>query len=107
MQFIIKGTKIDLNANLENYIKERIGSTEKYIKTDLPILVRIELEKITDHHRKGNIFRAEANVHLKKKFIRVEASREDIYLAINEVRDRLKEEFRKYKKINIDKRRKI
>lgn len=106
MKFIIKGTKIKINPQLEEYIKERIGSTEKYIQTNLPLIVRFEVEKITNRHQKGNVFRAEANIHLKNKFIRAEATREDIYLAINEVRDRLKDEFRKYKEINIQKSRK-
>lgn len=108
MKFLIKGTKIKINSQLEDYIKERLGSTEKYIKTNLPLVLRVELEKVTNHHQKGKIFRAEANTNLKNKFIRVETTREDIYLAINEIRDRLKEEFKKYKEINIQKsRRKI
>ena len=106
MRFVIKGTRIKLNPKLEKYIKDRIGSTEKYINTDLPLTAKIEIEKITDHHNKGKIFRAEVNIHLKNKFLRVEATREDIYLAINEARDELKGEFKKYKEINIDRQRK-
>jgi ribosomal subunit interface protein len=105
MEIIIKGTKIKITPKIKEYIEERIKSTEKYIKTNLPIIVKFEVEKVTEHHNKGNVFRAEANIHLKNKFLRAEATREDIYLAINEVRDRLKEEFRKYKEINIDRKR--
>ena len=67
---------------------------------------KVEVEKTTDHHNKGKIFRAEINIHLKEKFLRAEATREDIYLAINEARDELKREFKKYKEIIIDKHRK-
>ena len=107
MKFVIKGTRIKLNPKLEDYIKDRIGSTEKYINTDLPLTAKVEIEKVTDHHNKGKIFRAEVNIHLKNKFLRVETTREDIYLAINETRDDLKREFKKYKETLIDKQRRV
>lgn len=106
MRFIIKSTKIELNPQLKKYIKERIGSTEKYITTDLPLVAKVEVGKTTDRHNKGDIFRAEVNISLKRKFLRAEAVREDIYFAINEVRDDLKREFKKYKETIIDKHRK-
>ena len=105
MNFIIKSTNIKLNSNLKEYIKERIGSCDKYINTDFPITARIEIEKTTDHHAKGKIFRSEVNLKLKDKFLRAEATREDIYLAINETRDNLKAELKKHKEITIEKHR--
>ena len=106
MRFIIKSTRIKLTPQLKEYIKDRLASTEKYIIVDIPITARVEVEKITDRHNKGKIFRAEVNINLKEKFLRAEATREDIYLAINEVRDDLKREFKKYKELIISKRRK-
>lgn len=107
MQFIIKSKKIKLTDNLREYIRERISSCEKYIHTNLPLVARIEIERTTDHHNKGKIFKASVNINLKNKFLRSESTREDIYLAINELRDHLKLECKKYKEINIDRNRKV
>lgn len=103
MKFIIKSTKMKLSDSLKDYIKERIGSCQKYININFPIMTRVEVEKTTEHHRKGKIFRAEVNIKLKDKFLRVEAVRDDIYLAINEVRDDLKRELKKHKEIIVEK----
>lgn len=104
MNFIIKSTNINLDSKLRDYIKERISSCDKYINTDFPITARIEIERTTDHHIKGKIFRAEVNLKLKNKFLRAEATREDIHLAINEMRDNLKTELKKNKEITTEKK---
>ena len=99
MKFIITAKKIQITEKIKEYIEERLGSCEKYINTDFPLIAKVELGKTTDHHNKGKIFMASVNIKLKYKFLRAEATREDIYLAINELRDRLKTELRKYKDI--------
>jgi putative sigma-54 modulation protein len=106
MKFIINSKKIKLTDDLRQYIKDRIGVCDKYIHTDLPLVARVDIERITDHHSKGKVFMATININLKDKLLRAEATREDIYLAINELRDHLKIECRKYKEIIIDKHRK-
>jgi len=97
MTINIKATNITLTKNLKNYIREKIGSCQKFINTKFPPEVYVEIEKTTRHHKKGNIFRAEVNLVLPKKLIRVEAKREDIYLAINETKDLLQRELKQYK----------
>ncbi len=107
MKFIISTKKIKLTNQLREYIEERIGSCEKYIHTDLPLIARVEIEKTTDHHNKGKIFMSAVNIQLKDKFLRAEATREDVYLSINELRDHLKIECKKYKDILLEKHRKL
>lgn len=106
MKFIISTKNIKLTENLKQYIEERIGSCEKYIHTDLPLIGKVEIER-SAHHAKGKVFIASINIQLKDKFLRAETTREDIYLAINELRDHLKIECRKYKEINIESHRKF
>jgi ribosomal subunit interface protein len=98
MKIQIKSTNITLTESLKNYIEEKINSCERFIqKIDFPLESYIEIEKTTKHHRKGNIFRAEINLVLPRKLLRCEAKREDIYLAINEAKDKLQREIKEYK----------
>ena len=49
------------------------------------------------HHNKGKIYYAEFNVHIPKKNINLKKEAEDLYKAIDKVRDHLKVEFEKIK----------
>ena len=98
MKITIKSTNINLTQNLKNYIEEKIGGCEKFLNVKFPVETYVEIEKTTFHHRKGNIFQAEINLVLKGKILRQKAKREDIYLAINEVKDKLQRSLKKYKK---------
>ena len=97
MNFRIKSKNIELSQNIKDYIEDKIGSTEKFINTKLETQVDFEIEKTTEHHKKGDIFRAEANLILPGKLLRAEAKSSDIYFSINEVKDRIQIELKKYK----------
>ncbi len=59
--------------------------------------VWVEIGRTTRHHQKGDIFRAEAQMRFPGKSIRAESERDDLKLAITEVKDELQRELKKYK----------
>lgn len=100
MKINIKATNLDLTPALNQYLKEKIGSLSKFLKNyeiEGEIQARVEIGRTTRHHHRGNIFRAEVNLILPKKILRSVAEREDIRVAINEVKDELQQEIKKYK----------
>lgn len=99
MKIIIKGTNLELNQAITDYIEKKISGLQSYFKgIDTTIInVRVEIEKTTDHHRKGNIFRAEVNFEMPGKLLRAESSKEDIFMAITNVKDKLRKEISIYK----------
>ena len=99
MKINIKSTHIELTENIKEFIKEKIGSCEKFINTKFAVEVYFEIEKTTMHHRKGKIYRAEANFVLPGKLLRAEATEKDIYIAIDQVKDKIQRELKKYKEI--------
>ena len=106
MKIDIKTTNIRLNDPLRRYITEKIGSLDKFIRGGR---AWVEIGRPSEHHRKGpEIFYAEANVQLpfKGRVIRSESSKEDLRLAIDEVKDELQRELKKYKEIRETKQRK-
>ena len=94
MNIIIKGTNLELHEDLKVYVDEKIGGLKKFIENEnidkSSITARVELAKTTEHHQHGDIYKAEVNLQMTKKMIRVVVESDDIYKAIDEVKDKLK-----------------
>jgi len=119
MKITIRSKKIKLNKALEEFIEEKIGSLDKFLgksqvsgyrrvlaKFKKPsVKARVEIEKTTQHHKKGPYFRAEGQLYLggKSVSIRAESKNEDLRQAIVEVKDELQRELKKYKEKRSDK----
>ncbi len=99
MKIIIKGTNIKLSPSINQYIEEKIGHLEKFLKKYNPQLIeaRVEVGKITRGQRQGDIFRAEVNLSINGQLIRVEKTEESLMAAIDLVKDELHREIRQRK----------
>jgi len=101
MHIIIKSTNLNLTPAIEKYIEEKIGSLDHFIKKRFEgkseIKAEVEIARTTKHHRHGDVFCAEVNLHLPKKNLRAEHSDWDIRIAIDKTKDKLQREIKKYK----------
>lgn len=85
MTITIKATNIELTPALRDYAEKRLAGLEKYGPLNL---VEVELGKTTNHHRSGEIFRAEVMVTTALgKIHRADTERTDLYEAIDVLRD--------------------
>lgn len=109
MNIVIKGTNLELHEDLKAYAEEKIGSLRKFMEDiDLGgnrVLARVELARTTDHHQQGDIYKAEVNLDLPKKMFRSVVESDDIYKAIDEVKDDLRIMINEYKTERIGKTR--
>ncbi len=106
MRINIKATNIKLDEALKVWVEKKIGEIEKflvdfgsrkYFKEKPNLEIKVEIGKTTRHHLKGEVFRAEAQLCLPKQIIRAEAVSEDLRDAINQVKDELQREVKRYK----------
>ena len=100
MQIIVKATNLDLTPAISDYIEAKIDPLGRFIKkfeTKSEIKTEVEIARTTKHHRHGNIFYAEINLHLQRKILRAEHSDWDIRIAIDKARDKMQQEIKKYK----------
>jgi len=97
MKITLQGTNIELNQPIREYVDKKMGEMEKYISEGTLADMRVEVERTTFHHRKGDIFRAEANVKLPGRLVRVEVQEDDLYKAIDRLKDELPRELKRYK----------
>ena len=100
MNITIKKT-LDVTPSLETYIEEKLAPLAKFVKAldrDGEVELKLEVSRTSKHHRKGEeVFMARADLRLPGKILRGEASASDIRKAIDEVRDMLHMEIKKYK----------
>lgn len=83
----LKLTNINHSDAIEKYLTKRLTKIERLLKNvQDEIILRVELEKTTDHHKQGEIFRAEIQTHVLGKNHRAEGVKEDIYSAIDEAK---------------------
>lgn len=108
MKIILKATRLELTPAITDYVEEKIGSLEKFIKRferKSEIKAEVEIARKTRHHRKGDIYYAEVNLHLPGEILRAEHSDWNIRVAIDKIRDKLQREIKKYKEKKIQAKR--
>jgi len=115
MKITIKASNLKLTSGIRNYIKEKIGGLEKFIQgvkaedrflegKNFSIEAWVEIER-TARHRKGQVFRAECQIKLPRGGARAESTKEDLYLAIDDVKDELQRELKQYTEVKLSKSR--
>jgi|SRR3989344_3877743 len=95
MNIIIKTKNLELTESLEKFINTKIGKVEKFLDAGAQLF--FEIEKETLHHRKGEVFCAEAIIELIGKKIVARAKGFDMGKVIAEVKRELEMEIKKYK----------
>ena len=99
MNIIIKATNIELKQGLEEWVRMRLEPLERLDKflQEKDVEIWVEIGKTTKGQRKGDIFRAEAQIRLPGKSIRAEAVSSNLRKSINGLRDKLQREIIEYK----------
>ncbi len=100
------GSKLELTPAIKEYIEEKIGAcadiVSRFEEND-EVTAFCELARTSKHHTHGNVFYAEVTLGLPGKTICVDAEHSDARAAIDEIKDLLKLELRKYKERSLEK----
>ena len=108
MNITIKTKNIELTEALESFINKKIGGLKKFFSSfenhRLPMAegrslfdTFVEIGKENNHHRKCDVFMAEAKIYMPGKSIFAKTHGEDMIKIINELRDEMESEIRRYK----------
>lgn len=102
MQIDIEATNIELTPPLREYVEKKIGRLSKFLTRfdSDSIHVKVEVARLTRHHRHGDVYHAEANLHFPGGMLRAEHQSEDIRVSIDKVKKILQRRIRKYKTIH-------
>lgn len=102
----IKATNITVTSDISNYADKRLDAVAKLFKNDSSAQMDIELARTTAHHKHGDVFKAEVHIVAKGEDLYASAEEDDIYKAIDAVRDEILREARstRAKKISLVRR---
>ncbi len=87
-----------MTPETEEYINNKVSSVEKFlhVSNEENVLVEFEVEQ-SKHHKKGEVYRAEANLSVRGKMFRGDSTEYDVRTAIDNVRDQLEKQIRRSK----------
>ena len=99
MKYNINTTDFSLTPAISEYLDKRISHLDKFINPSLEesIMCYVEVGKTTEHHKTGDLFRAEITLHIGGKVFRATSEKEDLYSAIDEVGDEITQELKAFK----------
>lgn len=90
MNIKIQGTRIELTPDIKVYIEKKLDAVGKLIDaSDETVLYDVEVGKTTEHHEKGDIYRAEIHIRKKGGNLYATETAEDIFSAIDKVKDEI------------------
>lgn len=96
MTINILTTGMDLTDSIKGYIEDKFGSLKKYF--DSIIQIDVEVGRSTNHHHKGDVFFAKANLNVPNHpQIYIKKEEDDLYKAIDKVQDHFKDELDRVK----------
>ena len=83
---------------IRNHVEKRVEGLSKIIDADDPtILVDVEVGKISNHHKSGDVFRAEINLRYNRKQYRAVSETGDMYGSVDEAQKQMMSELRRSK----------
>ena len=93
---------MEMTPAIKAYAEEKFESLEKFDKEIIHVDVDLGMET---HHTSGNIFNCSVTLQIPGEVLKVERDAEDLYKAIDKVRDHLREGLSQHKEKRIDARR--
>jgi putative sigma-54 modulation protein len=85
-----KGTNMKISSEIKDYLYKKLAHIDKFLDpNDQSILCDVELGKTTNHHKGGEVFKAEINLHIAGKNLRAVSEMEDLFAAIDVAKDEM------------------
>ena len=101
MQINLQGKNVELTEAVKDYVSKRVTNLGKLLSRiedgGGKVMVNMDLSRSTQHHKSGEIFHADCLVKIDGKEFYGSADEEDLYQAIDTLKDSLYNEINKNK----------
>lgn len=101
MKIKIQGKNMEITPAINDYIIKRVTNLGKILdkleQTTGEIFVSFNVAKTTNHHKTGEVFRADCSIETKRGNYFSSVDEEDLYAAIDAVKENLFREISKTK----------
>lgn len=86
----IVATNMELTDAIRAYVEEKLLGLAKFCEGYSPCDCAVEVGRTSQHHQKGEVWRAEAHLTIPGASIHAEHVAEELYAAIDAVKDEVK-----------------
>ena len=101
MQINLQGKNIELTEAIKDYVLKKVTNLEKLLSNieekGGDVIVNFEVSKATNHHKSGVVFHTDALIRVNGKEFYASVDAEDVYMAIDEVKETLFNDIQKNK----------
>ncbi|HRH30866.1 MAG TPA: ribosome-associated translation inhibitor RaiA [Candidatus Paceibacterota bacterium] len=98
MNLQIKGTGMEVTPEIKNYITNKLETAGRMMDTpESEALFQVEVGMDTKRHKNGEIYRAECNARSAGKKIRSVSQKDDMYAAIDDMKDDVERQLKELK----------
>jgi ribosomal subunit interface protein len=99
-----KGVNMQITPDIKDYLYKKLTHLEKFLNpADESILCEVELGKTSNHHKNGDVFKTEINLHITGKNLRAVSEMDDLFASIDVAKDDIVRELQvnKDKKVSL------
>lgn len=93
MKINLYGKNLELTESIEQYVEKRVTNLDKMLHKiedrGQEVMVNFEVSKTTNHHKGGEVFHADALAKIDGKEFYASADKEDLFQAIDEIKETL------------------
>lgn len=81
---------MELTGAIKEYVEKRLGTLEKFIRgKEGSSQMNVEVGKTTNHHKNGDVYKAEVNLDANGKHFYAVSEKEDLYSAVDDVKNEI------------------
>jgi ribosomal subunit interface protein len=84
----IKATNMELTEAINDYVEKRLDSIKKFTK-DGDISGYVEVGKTTNHHKQGDVYKAEFDITANGEHLFAVSEKDDLYAAIDDAKEEI------------------
>ena len=101
MKINFQAKNIEITEAIHDYVEKRVTNLGKLLSEieahDGEVIVLFSVSKTTHHHKGGEVFHADCSINIKGKKFYSSVNKQDMYEAIDEVKENLFREISKNK----------
>ncbi|OGI73921.1 ribosomal subunit interface protein [Candidatus Nomurabacteria bacterium RIFCSPHIGHO2_02_FULL_41_18] len=101
MRINLQSKNMELPDTAHDYVVKRITNLEKLLsrieEEQRKVMVNFEISRSTNHHKSGDVFHADCLINIDGQKFYTSADKNDLYAAVDEVKDNLFQEINKNK----------
>ncbi|MEK7088631.1 MAG: ribosome-associated translation inhibitor RaiA [Patescibacteria group bacterium] len=101
MKINLQGKNFELTEAIKDYVVKKVTNLEKLLSTmeekGGEVVVNFEVGKSTKHHKSGVVFHSDCLININGEKFYSSSDKEDLYQAIDEIKESLYEEIRRFK----------